>query len=64
MQTGQCSCLPGVSGLRCQQCAPGYWGFSERGCRSESCCWVPHVEERDKVLVPCVLVRLLGEENN
>ena len=36
-QTGQCHCLPGVSGSRCQQCAPGYWGFSERGCRSESC---------------------------
>uniref|UniRef100_A0A8B9SV76 Laminin subunit alpha 5 n=1 Tax=Anas platyrhynchos TaxID=8839 RepID=A0A8B9SV76_ANAPL len=60
VQTGQCSCLPGVSGLRCQQCAPGYWGFSERGCRSESCCWVPHGEEWDKVfggMCACQIVR-------
>lgn len=60
MQTGQCSCLPGISGLRCQQCAPGYWGFSERGCRSESCCWVPHGEEWDKVfggMYACQIVR-------
>ncbi|XP_046396911.1 agrin-like [Ischnura elegans] len=40
--SGQCSCRPGVGGLRCDRCEPGYWGLPKiseghRGCISCGC---------------------------
>ncbi len=29
----QCDCKPGVGGLQCDQCLPGYTAFSAEGCR-------------------------------
>lgn len=39
-RSGQCRCKSGVGGADCSQCLPGFWGFSEEGCRPCSC---PHV---------------------
>ena len=33
--SGQCQCRPGVIGEQCDQCAPGYYGFTISGCKSE-----------------------------
>lgn len=30
--TGQCNCLPGAGGPKCDACLVGYWGFSSSGC--------------------------------
>ncbi|XP_069893156.1 agrin isoform X3 [Dipodomys merriami] len=41
--TGQCSCRPGVGGLRCDRCEPGFWNFrgivtnGQSGCTPCSC---------------------------
>ncbi|XP_076964137.1 agrin-like [Callospermophilus lateralis] len=41
--TGQCSCRPGVGGLKCDRCEPGFWNFrgivtdSQSGCTPCSC---------------------------
>lgn len=36
--SGQCSCLPNVVGISCDQCADGYYGFGESsGCISCNC---------------------------
>ena len=38
--SGQCQCLPGVMGARCDQCEPDHWGFSlhgEAGCLECGC---------------------------
>uniref|UniRef100_UPI0040387BCD agrin-like n=1 Tax=Callospermophilus lateralis TaxID=76772 RepID=UPI0040387BCD len=41
--TGQCSCRPGVGGLKCERCEPGFWNFrgivtdSRSGCTPCSC---------------------------
>ncbi|XP_035881028.1 agrin isoform X1 [Phyllostomus discolor] len=41
--TGQCSCRPGVGGLKCDRCEPGYWNFrgivtdGRSGCTPCSC---------------------------
>ncbi|XP_053313559.1 laminin subunit beta-3 [Spea bombifrons] len=37
-ETGQCQCLPGVSGLQCDQCASNHWNFvSGKGCQLCGC---------------------------
>ncbi|XP_077998686.1 agrin-like isoform X2 [Glandiceps talaboti] len=41
-QTRQCSCKPGVGGLKCDRCEPGFWDFrgiqgGNSGCRPCSC---------------------------
>ncbi|KAG8193212.1 hypothetical protein JTE90_005560 [Oedothorax gibbosus] len=41
-QTKQCTCKPGVGGLRCDRCEPGYWGLHKAtegnsGCSSCNC---------------------------
>ena len=35
--TGQCSCLDGVAGRRCQYCQPGFYRFSASGCLRTYC---------------------------
>ena len=35
--TGTCSCKAGVSGPLCDQCLPGFFGFSDAGCQPCSC---------------------------
>ncbi len=35
--TGQCTCRPGVTGLKCDQCLPGFTGLSSNGCGQCSC---------------------------
>ncbi|XP_074533467.1 netrin-4-like isoform X2 [Halichoeres trimaculatus] len=35
--SGECTCKPGVGGLRCDSCMLGYWGFHDYGCRPCDC---------------------------
>ncbi|XP_068170338.1 netrin-4-like [Antennarius striatus] len=35
--SGECTCKPGVGGLRCDSCMLGYWGLQEYGCRPCDC---------------------------
>ena len=35
--TGQCECLPGVTGLKCDVCQQDYYGFSSTGCFPCNC---------------------------
>ena len=37
VSSGQCECLPGVGGLKCDACLAGYWGFSTSGCTGLFC---------------------------
>ncbi|BHF70543.1 laminin subunit [Sparganum proliferum] len=37
-ETGQCTCKSGVTGLRCDKCRPGFFGFeSGKGCKECGC---------------------------
>nr|VZI27741.1 unnamed protein product [Spirometra erinaceieuropaei] len=37
-ETGQCTCKSGVTGLRCDKCRPGFFGFeSGKGCQECGC---------------------------
>lgn len=38
-RSGQCHCKSGVGGTTCSHCLPGYWGFTEEGCKPCAC---PH----------------------
>lgn len=31
-ESGQCRCQPGVTGQKCDRCAPGHFSFQEGGC--------------------------------
>lgn len=35
--TSQCSCRPGVTGLKCDQCLPLHFNFSSEGCQKCNC---------------------------
>ena len=35
LYTGQCECRAGVSGRSCDQCTPGFYDFTDLGCRGE-----------------------------
>ena len=35
--SGQCFCRPGVQGLKCDQCKPLFYGFSDEGCKKCDC---------------------------
>ncbi|XP_058880004.1 laminin subunit alpha-2 isoform X3 [Acipenser ruthenus] len=36
-ESGQCRCQPGVTGLKCDRCAIGYYSFQEGGCTPCHC---------------------------
>ncbi|KPP76673.1 hypothetical protein Z043_103969 [Scleropages formosus] len=36
-ERGQCRCQPGVTGLKCDRCARGYFNFQEGGCTRRPC---------------------------
>ncbi|XP_065124896.1 laminin subunit alpha-2 isoform X2 [Paramisgurnus dabryanus] len=36
-ESGQCRCQPGVSGQKCDRCAPGHFSFQEGGCTPCQC---------------------------
>lgn len=35
--SGQCVCRPGVGGLKCDRCEPGYWGLPRIGSGHTGC---------------------------
>ncbi|XP_026758909.2 agrin-like [Galleria mellonella] len=36
-ESGQCTCRPGVGGLKCDRCEPGYWGLPRIGTGHTGC---------------------------
>ena len=32
---GNCTCMPGVTGYKCDACIGGYWNYRETGCQGE-----------------------------
>ncbi|XP_030638763.1 laminin subunit alpha-2 [Chanos chanos] len=39
-ESGQCRCQPGVTGQKCDRCAPGHFNFQEGGCSPCQCAHV------------------------
>uniref|UniRef100_A0A8C1IXI9 Laminin subunit alpha 2 n=1 Tax=Cyprinus carpio TaxID=7962 RepID=A0A8C1IXI9_CYPCA len=39
-ERGQCRCQPGVTGQKCDRCAPGHFSFQEGGCTTCQCAHV------------------------
>jgi len=37
VETGQCTCKPGVGGLRCDRCQPNFWGLFKIATGSTGC---------------------------
>lgn len=35
LKTGQCACMPGADGMRCESCKHGYWNYGAEGCKSK-----------------------------
>ena len=33
--TGDCVCLPGVGGTKCNQCLPNHYGMTREGCKGK-----------------------------
>lgn len=33
VDSGQCTCKPGVIGLKCDKCAPNHFGLDSNGCK-------------------------------
>uniref|UniRef100_A0A914RFH2 Laminin EGF-like domain-containing protein n=1 Tax=Parascaris equorum TaxID=6256 RepID=A0A914RFH2_PAREQ len=36
-ETGQCACMPGSTGSRCEACQHGYWNYGPFGCKKCDC---------------------------
>lgn len=34
---GQCTCMPGVEGLKCDRCSANYYDFGVKGCKPCQC---------------------------
>ena len=46
--SGQCECLPGVTGQRCDQCLPNHYGLNKAGCAG-----------RKHLILPCPHIHFL-----
>ncbi|XP_077787491.1 agrin isoform X2 [Podarcis muralis] len=51
--TGQCSCKPGVGGLKCDRCEPGFWNFRGIVTDSKSGCTPCHCDPMGSVRDDC-----------
>ncbi|XP_061458105.1 agrin isoform X2 [Rhineura floridana] len=51
--TGQCSCKPGVRGLKCDRCEPGFWNFRGIVTDSKSGCTPCHCDPVGSVRDDC-----------
>ncbi|CAH8640896.1 unnamed protein product [Dicrocoelium dendriticum] len=52
MQSGQCKCAPHVTGRRCTECEPGFYGVSAEGCLPCPSC--PNGQVCDQVTGKCI----------
>jgi len=53
-QSSQCSCKPGVGGLRCDRCQPNFWGLFKIATGSVGCTreWVVGIFEHSRITHP------------